>query len=327
MRACFHGLALSHFPTKEEPPLEIMKLFNALPGAAATGLVWGLFAIGLYITYKVLELSDLTVDGSIATGGAVAAVLINSGMDAWMALPIAFAAGMLAGLMTGIFHTNMGIPAILAGILTQLALYSINLRIIGKANMSLSATKFDLIVSLRNARALSFSNPILILVLFVIGLIVLLYAFFGTEYGSGLRATGSNLNMARAQGINTDAAKVVGLMISNGIVALAGALLAQLQGFADVSMGRGAIVIGLASIIIGDVLFGKLFHNFALKLLAVAIGAVIYYAVIQVVIWLGLNTDDLKMLTALVVAMFLAVPHWKNKLFMMRAAKEDKANA
>lgn len=302
--------------------MEIAKLFNALPGAVSQGVIWGLMAIGVYITYKILDVADLTVDGSIATGGAVAAMLIISGYNVWFALLIAFLVGLLAGLATGIFHTIMGIPAILSGILTQLALYSINLRIMGgKANVAVSVNKYSLLVSSRNARVLGLDNPIFPLLIFTAVLIVALYWFFGTERGCSLRATGANANMARAQGINTNFDKVIGLMLSNGIVALSGALLTQYQGFADVQMGRGAIVIGLAAVIIGEVVFSKIFHNFALKLLSVSIGAVIYYAVIQVVLWMGLNTNDLKMLTALVVALFLAIPYWKNRFFSKGGAK------
>ena len=296
--------------------MQIVKLFNAMPGAVAQGMIWGLLAIGVYITYRILEVSDLTVDGSIATGCAVAAMLIINGWSVWAALLAAFVAGMLAGLVTGLFHTFCGIPAILSGILTQLALYSVNLRIMGnKANVALSVNKYSLLLSSRNARAIGLQNPIVILVLFVAALILLLYWFFGTELGCSLRATGANRNMARAQGINTNTNTVLGLMISNGIVALAGALLAQYQGFSDVGMGRGAIVIGLAAVIIGEVVLGKVFRNFGLKLLAVVIGAILYYLVIQVVLWLGLNTNDLKLLTALVVAMFLATPYWRAKYF------------
>ena len=296
--------------------MEIVKLLNALPGAVSQGVIWGLMAIGVYITYRILDVADLTVDGSIATGGAVAAMLIIGGCNVWVALLVAFLAGMLAGFVTGMFHTFMGIPAILSGILTQLALYSINLRIMGnKANVALSVNKYKLLVSSRNARALSLENPLIVLVIFTIALIALLYWFFGTERGCSLRATGANANMARAQGINTNFDQVIGLMLSNGIVALSGGLLTQYQGFADVGMGRGAIVIGLAAVIIGEVVFSKVFHNFALKLLAVSLGAVIYYLVIQVVLWLGLNTNDLKLLTALVVAFFLAMPYWKAKYF------------
>jgi len=304
--------------------LELAKLLNAMPGAVSQGLIWGLMAIGVYITYKILDVADLTVDGSIATGGAVAAMLIIGGCNVWLAMVIAFLVGMLAGLVTGLLHTQMGIPAILSGILTQLALYSINLRIMdNKANVALNVAKYPLVVSMRNARELSLNNPIALLLLFTVVVIAALYWFFGTEYGSTMRATGANANMARAQGINTNSRKVVGLMLSNGLVALSGALLTQYQGFSDVSMGRGAIVIGLAAVIIGEVVFSKVFHNFALKLLAVSIGAVIYYLVIQVVLWLGLNTNDLKMLTAAVVALFLAVPYWKSRYF----SKGGKAHA
>ena len=304
--------------------MELAKLLNAMPGAVSQGLIWGLMAIGVYITYKILDVADLTVDGSIATGGAVAAMLIIGGCNVWLAMVIAFLVGMLAGLVTGLLHTQMGIPAILSGILTQLALYSINLRIMdNKANVALNVAKYPLVVSMRNARELSLNNPIALLLLFTVVVIAALYWFFGTEYGSTMRATGANANMARAQGINTNSRKVVGLMLSNGLVALSGALLTQYQGFSDVSMGRGAIVIGLAAVIIGEVVFSKVFHNFALKLLAVSIGAVIYYLVIQAVLWLGLNTNDLKMITAAVVALFLAVPYWKSRYF----SKGGKAHA
>ena len=305
--------------------MELAKLLNAMPGAVSQGLIWGLMAIGVYITYKILDVADLTVDGSIATGGAVAAMLIIGGCNVWLAMLIAFLVGMLAGLVTGLLHTQMGIPAILSGILTQLALYSINLRIMdNKANVALNVAKYPLVVSMRNARELSLNNPIALLLLFTVGVIAVLYWFFGTEYGSTMRATGANANMARAQGINTNSRKVVGLMLSNGLVALSGALLTQYQGFSDVSMGRGAIVIGLAAVIIGEVVFSKVFHNFALKLLAVSIGAVIYYLVIQVVLWLGLNTDDLKLLTALVVGVFLSVPYIKGRYFTKTRGKAAK---
>ena len=306
--------------------MEIVKLLNALPGAVSQGVIWGIMAIGVYITYRILDVADLTVDGSIATGGAVAAMLIISGCNVWVALAAAFVAGMLAGFVTGVFHTFMGIPAILSGILTQLALYSINLRIMGnKANVAMSVNKYNLLVSSRNARALSLGNPLIVLAIFTVALIAVLYWFFGTERGCSLRATGANANMARAQGINTNFDKVIGLMLSNGIVALAGGLLTQYQGFSDVGMGRGAIVIGLAAVIIGEVVFSKVFHNFGLKLLAVSLGAIIYYIVIQVVLWLGLNTNDLKLLTALVVAIFLATPYWKAKYFTKK--RESKGDA
>lgn len=306
--------------------MEIMKLLNALPGAVSQGLIWGIMAIGLYITYKVLDYADLTVDGSMATGGAVCIMLMTNGVNVWIALVCAVIAGMLAGLATGLFHTAMGIPPILAGILTQLSLYSINLAIMGgRANQAVSVTNYDLIVSSRYVRDVSVQNPIFITLIFIIALIAVLYWFFGTELGCSLRATGANEAMARAQGINTSFGKILGLMISNGIVALASALYSHYQGFVDVNMGRGAIVIGLAAVIISDVIFGRLFTNFALKLVAVAIGAVIYYIVIQVVLWLGLDTNLLKLLQALVVALFLAVPFWKTKL--AAAKKGGKADA
>ena len=292
-----------------------MSLVNALPGVAAQGLIWGIMAIGVYITYKILDVADLTVDGTMCTGGATFIMLTMAGANVWVALLGAFCAGMIAGLITGLFHTACGIPAILSGILTQLALYSINLRIMGQANRPVNAVQYDLLISQRDIRVLGLGNPIFISAVFVLVIIAVLYWFFGTELGSSLRATGANPNMARAQGINVNLAKVLGLMISNGLVALSSALLAQYQGFADVNMGRGAIVIGLAAVIIGEVLFSKVFRNFALKLLSVALGAIIYYLVYQVVIWAGLNTDEMKLLSALIVAVFLSVPYWKGKYF------------
>ena len=289
-----------------------LSLFNAMPGAVTQGMLWGIMAIGVYITYRILDVADLTVDGSLATGGAVCVMLMRAGWNPWIALLCAFLAGVLAGLCTGLLHTRCGIPAILAGILTQLALYSVNLRIMGgKANQPIGVDKYDLLVSQRYVRELTLNNPIPLVILVLAVLTGLLYWFFGTEYGSSLRATGANQNMARAQGINTKSGITFGLMLANGMVALAGGLLAQYQGAVDVNMGRGAIVIGLAAVIIGEVLLGKVFRNFALKLTAVVIGAVIYYMVIQLVLQLGLTTKDLKLLTALVVALFLAIPYWK----------------
>ena len=293
----------------------LTSLLNSLPGAAAQGLVWGIMAIGVYITFRVLDVADLTVDGSIATGGAVAVMLIRGGMNCWLALLCAFASGLLAGLVTGLFHTKCGIPAILAGILTQLALYSVNLRIMsGKANQPVGVDKYDLAVSQRYVRDLSISNPLPLLLVITVVTVVALYWFFGTERGCSVRATGANANMARAQGINTGANIVLGLMLSNGLVALSGGLLAQFQGSADVGMGRGAIVIGLAAVIISEVTFGKIFQNFGLKMFAVSLGAVIYYFVLQIVLQLGLNTNDLKLVSALIVAVFLSVPYWKGKV-------------
>ena len=316
----------------------LTSLVNSMPGAVAQGLIWGIMAIGVYITYRILDVADLTVDGSLGTGGAVCVVLVLNGVPVGAALVAATLAGMLAGLVTGLFHTACGIPAILAGILTQLALYSINLRIMGtgtgggKANLPISVDKYSLLVSARYVRALALNNPIFVLLIFCAVLIGVLYWFFGTELGCSLRATGANQHMARAQGINTNLNKVLGLMISNGLVALSGALLSQYQSFADINMGRGAIVIGLAAVIIGEVIFGKIFRNFALKLLAVAIGSIIYYVVIQAVVSLsGINSNYLKLLSAMIVALFLAVPYWKSKYFAKPAAKkaqkEDAKNA
>lgn len=290
--------------------MEIIKLFNALPGACAQGLIWGIMAIGVYLTYKILDLSDLTVDGTMCTGGAVCIMMMLRGHNVWVAILCAIGAGMLAGLVTGILHTAMGIPAILAGILTQLGLYSINLRIMdNKANQAISVDKYNLLVSLRNIKNVPITkNTILIVAIIIIALVAILYMFFGTELGCAIRATGSNPKMACAQGINTNYCKILGLMIANGIVAFASALYAQYQGFADVNAGRGAIVIGLAAVIIGEVVFGKFAKNFAMKLLSVAGGAIIYYLVLQVVLWMGLNSNDLKLLSAIVVALFLSVP-------------------
>ena len=294
----------------------MMSLINALPGAVAQGLIWGIMAIGVYLTFRILDIADLTVDGSLGTGGAVCIMLMLSGQNVWVAMAGATAAGMAAGLATGILHTFMGIPAILAGILTQLGLYSINLKTMGKANQAINVDKYYLLVSLRFIRKVPFyKNTILIVAIAIILLIVVLYWFFGTELGCSLRATGCNDKMARAQGINTDFNRVLGLMISNGLVALSGAMLCQYQGFADINMGRGAIVIGLAAVIIGEAIFGKVFRNFGFKLLAVALGSIIYYLVLQVVIWLGIDTDLLKLLSAGVVAVFLAIPTWKSRYF------------
>ena len=305
----------------------INTLLNALPGVVAQGLIWSIMAIGVYITYKILDVADLTVDGTMCTGGAVFIMLVTGGWNPWPALVAAFLAGMAAGLVTGLLHTACGIPAILAGILTQLALYSVNLRIMGQSNRPISVDKYPLLVSARNVREAALSNPILVCVLFTAATIGALYWFFGTEQGCAVRATGANPNMARAQGINTNFTTVLGLMLSNGLVALSSALYCQYQGFADVNAGRGAIVIGLAAVIIGEVVFGRIFRNFALRLLGVAFGAVIYYAVIQIVLTAGLDTNDLKMITAAVVAVFLAIPYWKGKYFNKPAKKGADKNA
>ena len=312
--------------------MDIMTLVNALPGAAAQGLIWAIMAIGVYITYRVLDIADLTVDGTLCTGGAVCIMCMLNGCNVWVSILAATCAGLLAGLVTGIFHTFMGIQAILAGILTQLSLWSVNLKIMGKANQAINVDKYDLLVSLRFIKDVPFyRNTIFVVAVVIAVVIAILYWFFGTELGCGIRATGCNANMARAQGINTSLNKVIGLMISNGLVALSGALLAQYQGFADINMGRGSIVIGLAAVIIGEAIFGRIFHNFALKLTSVSIGAVIYYIVIQLVLTLGFDANLLKLLSAAVVAIFLAVPYWKGKYFSKpvskKVHKEDETHA
>ena len=297
--------------------LNPLSLFRAMPGSIAQGMIWGVMALGVYITFRLLDFADLTVDGSIATGAAVSVMLIRAGVSPIATLPIAFLAGALAGMVTGLLNTALGIPGILASILTQISLYSINLNIMGKANQPVSVDNYPLVVSLRYVTDGSVSRLLFFLgmIVFLLALIAVMYWYFGTEQGHAIRATGCNGNMARAQGINTNFIKVLALMISNGLVALSSALLAQYQGFADVNMGRGAIVIGLAAVIIGEAIFGRIFHNFALRLLSVAFGSILYYLVLQTVIWLGIDTDLLKMLSALVVAVFLAVPYWKTKYF------------
>ena len=301
--------------------LEIMDLFRAMPGSVAQGLIWGIMAIGVYITFRILDFADLTVDGSLGLGGAVAVMLILAGFPPYLVLIISFISGLLAGLVTGLLHTLLGIPDILAGILTQIALYSVNLNIMGKANQAVSVDRFDLVVSLRYI-----SQAIVVGAIFLIVIIALLYWFFGTEQGFTIRATGCNQEMARAQGISTNKAKVVGLALGNGLVGLSGALVAQYSGNADVNMGRGAIVIGLAAVIIGEVIGNAVFRkrmNFALKLFFAAMGAVIYYLVITFVLWIGLSSQNLKLFSAIVVAVFLAVPYLKSKYStsFMKAAK------
>ena len=294
-----------------------MALFKALPGSVAQGIFYGIMALGVYVTYKLLDFADLTVDGSLVTGGAVAVMLMLSGVNPYLALLCALLAGMLAGLVTGLLHTAFGIPPILSGILTQIGLYSINMRIMGKSNQPISVDKYDLIVSLRQI-----PHAILMGAIFVAVVIGVLYWFFGTETGSAIRATGANPQMARAQGVNTNNMKLLALVISNGLVALAGALYAQYNGSADINMGRGAIVIGLAAVIIGEVLFGRR-GNFAWTLLSVVFGGIVYFLVIALVIQLGLSTTDLKLFQALTVAVFLAVPHLREQLgrTLRRSAK------
>lgn len=299
--------------------LSPLALLRSLPGACAQGLIWGLLALGVYITYKLLDFADLTVDGSMATGGAVAVMLIRAGMNPWLALIFAFLAGMAAGFITGMLHTSLGIPGILASILTQISLYSINLNILGSSNQAVSVDKYSLVISLRyiSDSTASKIRMFTTCILFCVVLVAILYWYFGTEQGHAIRATGCNRQMARAQGINTDFHTVLALMISNGLVGLSGGLYAQYQGAADVNMGRGAIVIGLAAVIIGDVLFGKMCAGkkiaFAYTLLSVIAGAILYYLVLSVVLWLKFPSDDLKLFSAIVVAIFLSIPYLKAK--------------
>lgn len=295
-------------------------LLISMPGAVAYGIIWGIMAIGVFITFKVLDVADLTVDGSMATGGIVLAVLVKNNVNIYLAVLIAFIIGCLAGLVTGIFHTFFGIPAILAGILTQLSLYSINLRISDKnSNVPVSARNINhiLLTSGNNTQS------IIVGLVFAVVMIALLYWFFGTEFGSSIRATGCNQAMARANGINTRFNVIFGLVLSNGIVALSGALYAQYQGFADINMGRGAIVIGLAAVIVGEVIFGKIFRNFALTLVSVILGGIVYYIVQNIVVWMGLDANDLKLLSAVLVALFLGLPYWKNKLAAKKVKNEE----
>ncbi len=316
----------------------MLAFLNALPGAVAQGMIWGIMAIGVYLTYKILDIADLTVDGSFCTGGAVCAVLIAAGVNLWLALLCAILAGMLAGLATGILHTVCGIPAILAGILTQLGLWSINLAIMGmKSTVAINVTDPEklnkLLVSMRflsdvaTGKQPIYRHPILVVGLFILAIVAVLYWFFGTELGCSLRATGANPSMSRAQGINTDLNKVLGLVLSNALVALSGALLAQYQSAGEINMGRGAIVIGLAAVIIGEVVLGRIFRNFAFKLLSVAVGAIIYFVVIQAVLSAGLNPNYLKLLSAVVVALFLSFPYWKGKYFSRPVKKGGSAHA
>lgn len=287
-----------------------MGLLSSLPGAVAQGLIWGIMAIGVFITFRILDIADLTVDGSFCTGAAVCAVLMINGVNVWLAILCAVVAGALCGAVTGFFHIVLGIPAILAGILTQLMLWSVNLKIMGKANVALPSRSVKVLLT-----QMEIPSALIVIAVFAVALIVILYAFFGTEIGCAVRATGSNGAMSRAQGVNTNIMKLLGLSLSNALVALSGALLAQYQGFSDINMGRGAIVIGLASVIIGEAVLSHISRNFALKLLGMFAGAVIYYIVYQTVIFIGLDTDLLKMFSALVVAVFLGAPYVKKTYF------------
>ncbi len=287
-----------------------MGLLASLPGAVAQGLIWGIMAIGVFITFRILDIADLTVDGSLCTGGAVCAVLMINGVNVWLAILCAVIAGALCGAVTGFFHIVLGIPAILAGILTQLMLWSVNLKIMGKANIALPSRSVKVLLT-----QMDIPRALVVIALFGVVLIAVLYTFFGTEIGCAVRATGSNGAMSRAQGINTNIMKLLGLCLSNALVALSGALLSQYQGFSDINMGRGAIVIGLASVIIGEALVSRISRNFAVKLLGMFAGGIVYYIVYQVVIFIGLDTDLLKMFSALVVAVFLGAPHVKKTYF------------
>ena len=302
--------------------LDPMTLVRALPGNVAQGIIWGIMALGVYITFRILDFADLTVDGSLATGGAVAVILIRGGMNPALALVFAFLAGMVAGFVTGILHTAFGIPGILASILTQIGLYSINLGIMGKSNQAINVLQYKLVASLRYVTGEGSAFFFLKLILGAVALIAIIYWFFGTELGASIRATGCNPQMASAQGINTSFNKVLALMISNGLVGLCGGIYAQYQGAADVNMGRGAIVIGLAAVIISEVIFGKLCAGkkiaFALTLAAIFFGAIIYYIVIAFVLWLKMPSDYMKLFSAVVVACFLAVPYMKEKYFKKR---------
>ena len=282
----------------------------SLPGAVVLGIIWGIMGLGVFISYKVLDIPDLTVDGSFATGGAVCAIIVVSGGSFWLGILAGFIAGVICGLITGLLHTLLGIPSILAGILTQLALWSINLKImLGRSNTSISARSFTVLFS-----QLDIPDALWKVALIVAIIIGLFYIFFGTELGASIRATGNNPKMSRAQGINTKFNIVLGLMLSNGIVALSGALLAQYQGFADINMGRGAIVIGLCAVVIGGAITKRISPNFLIRMSGVIVGAIIYYFVYQTVVFLGFDTDLLKMLAAIVVAAFIGVPYVVKKV-------------
>ena len=299
----------------------MMDLLGALPGAVAQGLVWGVMAIGVYITYKILDIADLTVDGTICTGAAVCTMMMLSGQSPWLSILGVIAAGALAGVVTGLLHVFLGIPAILAGILTQMTLWSVNLKILGKANQAISARNTTVLLSQMNI-------PHALIVLAIVGVltVAILYLFFGTELGCSIRATGCNPSMSRAQGINTNFTKVTGLAISNAIVALSGALLCQYQGYTDINMGRGAVVIGLAAVVIGEALVRRISPNFAVRLTGVIAGAIVYYVVYQTIIFVGFDTDMLKMFSAIVVAAFLGVPYLKKQLHSPRKAAKGGAN-
>lgn len=291
--------------------LDFMSFLNALPGNIAQGIIWGLMGLGVFITYKLLHFADLSVDGSFATGGAVTAIMLINGCPIWVAMLVAVAAGLLAGLVTGLLHTLLGIPDILSGILTQIALYSINLNIMGKSNLPISYRNYSLVISASNI------NMAIIIALIVVAVVIVaMYWYFGTEQGTTIRSTGSNPAMSKAQGININFTKVIALALSNAVVAFSGSIFSQYQGFADVNMGRGAIVIGLAAVIIGEVLGEAIFRkhiNFIIRLIFVIVGGILYYIAMGIVLWLKMPTDDTKLFTAIIVAIFLAVPNIRSR--------------
>lgn len=291
--------------------LDFMSFLNALPGNIAQGIIWGLMGLGVFITYKLLHFADLSVDGSFATGGAVTAIMLINGCPIWVAMLVAVAAGLLAGLVTGLLHTLLGIPDILSGILTQIALYSINLNIMGKSNLPISYRNYSLVISASNI------NMAIIIALIVVAIVIVaMYWYFGTEQGTTIRSTGSNPAMSKAQGININFTKVIALALSNAVVAFSGSIFSQYQGFADVNMGRGAIVIGLAAVIIGEVLGEAIFRkhiNFIIRLVFVIVGGILYYIAMGIVLWLKMPTDDTKLFTAIIVAIFLAVPNIRSR--------------
>lgn len=308
--------------------INFYSILLAIQGAVSQGLIWGVMALGVYITFKILNYADMTCDGSFALGGAVSAALtVMAGWNPFLSLAAAAIAGMLAGAVTGLLHTKCKIPAILSGILTMISLYSINLRIMGKANIPLLGedTIITKIINILPGAFTSFVNinawvTMFIGIVFSIGLIAALYWFFGTEVGAAIRATGNNEDMVRALSGNTDVMKILGLVIGNGLVSLSGGLVTQSQGYADVGMGTGTIVIGLASIVIGEALFGKRF-SFAYKLMSVIVGSILYRIIIAFVLQLGLNTDDLKLLTGIIVAVALSVPEFNKQREMKKKMK------
>jgi putative ABC transport system permease protein len=296
--------------------MDISSIFGAAGGAVAQGLLWGIMTLGVYLTFRILNIADMTCDGSFALGGSTCAILVTKGMNPLLAVFISFFTGLIAGLATGIMHTKLKIHEILAGILSMIALYSINIRIMGRSNTPLLG--IDTVMTKMQDQFGITPNiaSFIVGVIFGIALIALLYWFMGTELGSCLRATGNNEKMVRAMGVDTDKIKLMGLMLSNGLIALSGALVAQQQGYGDVGMGTGAIVIGLASIILGESIFAWFNKRFSfyITLLSILLGSVVYRLIIAVVLQLGLKSSDLKLLTAIIVVIALAIPVLKHKI-------------